>query len=93
MKRFGISSGLIPFNRGFGSGTRYAVSLPASLVCRSVSVDGNIMILLFEFVLLGESGWISKPASRAFADENDDPAACEGSGLRAMLPFDEDERT
>ena len=93
MKRVGMCSGLIPFSRGFGSGTRYAVSFPASRVCFSVSVEGKMMIPLSELVRREVSGNISNPASRAFADENKDPFVGEGSGLRVMLPFDECERT
>jgi hypothetical protein len=93
MKRVGISSGLMPFSRGFGSGTRYAVSFPASRVCFSVSVWGKMIMLLSEFVRPGVSGNISNPASRAFADENKDPVVYEGTGLCGMLPFDDGERT
>ena len=93
MKRVGMSSGLMPFSRGFGSGTRYAVSFPASRVCFSVSVEGKMTMLLSKLVRRGVSGNISNPASRAFADENRDPVVCGGSGLRGMLPFDDCERT
>jgi hypothetical protein len=93
MKRVGISSGLMPFRRGFGSGTRYAVSFPASLVCRSASLDGIMIMLLSEFVRHEAAGMISKPASRALADENEDPVVGDGSGLGGMLPLEDCERT
>jgi hypothetical protein len=79
-----MSSNLTPRKRGLGNGIRYAVSLPGSRVCRNGSVEDRIVMLgwlLDERLRVGVSN--SKPASRAFVEENDDPGG-ELTGFRAV---------